>query len=256
MQNDRIILLATEGESTNIVYNKLAKHFSILNVFIEEKESKKVFLKRRIKKLGLIKVFGQVLFQLFVVKILSAVSKNRLQQISLQYDLNSKEIPPNLVHRVSSVNEEKVIQEIAQLNPSVIIVNGTRIISKKFLNQISCPIINTHTGITPKYRGVHGGYWALVNNDVANFGVTIHLIDKGIDTGNILYQNRAIPTAQDNFCTYPILQLGSGISNLVNAVKDALNNQLKQVPSTGESALWYHPTIWSYCYHRIKHAVK
>ena len=40
-----------------------------------------------------------------------------------------------------------------------------------------------HAGITPQYRGVHGGYWAVVNNDPEHCGVTIHFVDKGIDTG-------------------------------------------------------------------------
>jgi methionyl-tRNA formyltransferase len=42
-------------------------------------------------------------------------------------------------------------------------------------SSINSKFVNIHVGITPKYRGVHGTYWALVNNDVENSGVTVHL---------------------------------------------------------------------------------
>ena len=33
------------------------------------------------------------------------------------------------------------------------------------LQSVEAIFVNTHVGITPKYRGVHGGYWSLVKND-------------------------------------------------------------------------------------------
>ena len=57
---------------------------------------------------------------------------------------------------------------LKELNADVIVVNGCRIISKKILNNVPAKFINTHEGITPKYRGIHGCYWALVNKDKEN----------------------------------------------------------------------------------------
>ena len=45
------------------------------------------------------------------------------------------------------------------------VVNGTRILSRRMLESIDAVFLNMHVGITPKYRGVHGGYWALANGD-------------------------------------------------------------------------------------------
>ncbi len=72
----------------------------------------------------------------------------------------------------------------------MVLVVGTRIISRKVLVAVAAPFINYHDGITPKYRGIHGGYWASAQSDLANFGVTVHLVDPGIDTGEVLYQAR------------------------------------------------------------------
>jgi methionyl-tRNA formyltransferase len=66
-------------------------------------------------------------------------------------------------------------------------------------------------GITPEYRGVYGAYWALLNNDVENCGVTIHKVDKGIDTGALIKQAVIQIGNRDNFKTYPVHQYGVAI---------------------------------------------
>jgi methionyl-tRNA formyltransferase len=103
-----------------------------------------------------------------------------------------------------------------------------------------------HAGITPKYRGVHGVYWALANKDPQNCGVTVHLVDAGIDTGAIISQKNITVNPQDNFVTYPLLQLAEGIPLMKKAIEDILSNRLVIQPATGESRLWHHPTIWQY----------
>ena len=52
-------------------------------------------------------------------------------------------------------------------------INGTRIISKATLGCVPAVFINTHVGITPTYRGVHGGYWSLVEGERARCGVIL-----------------------------------------------------------------------------------
>jgi methionyl-tRNA formyltransferase len=108
-----------------------------------------------------------------------------------------------------------------------------------------------HAGITPKYRGVHGAYWAQVARDAQHAGVTIHLVDPGIDTGGILYQARITPEASDNYCTYPLLQIAAGRPLLLQAVSDALNHQTQVLGSTLPSRLYFHPTLWQYVWFRL-----
>ncbi|GAB4223046.1 MAG: hypothetical protein Tsb005_16880 [Gammaproteobacteria bacterium] len=53
--------------------------------------------------------------------------------------------------------------------------------------------VNVHSSLLPQYRGVHPVSWALINGETQT-GVTLHVIDEGIDTGGILYQ---APTSID-----------------------------------------------------------
>ena len=89
-------------------------------------------------------------------------------------------------HHVESVNDPETIRLLRTMQPTVIVVNGTRIISSEVLDAVDCPFINTHAGITPRFRGVHGGYWALVEGRPEMVGTTVHLVDEGIDTGGVL----------------------------------------------------------------------
>lgn len=256
MATEKILILGNDGTSTSIVYHYLSKRFNVVQVVIEESESKKVFLKRRIKRLGYFVVLGQILFQLFVVKFLNSISKKRIKEIIDDNQLNTSDIPSNIITRVSSINHSKTIETIQKLNPDVIIVNGTRIISKKVIQSSPCKLINMHAGITPKYRGVHGGYWALASNDAENCGVTIHYVDEGIDTGNILAQDTIRVLKNDNFTTYPLLQISKGLSIMERVISNELANNSVTKSNSLDSYLWYHPTIFQYLVKWIKTGVK
>jgi folate-dependent phosphoribosylglycinamide formyltransferase PurN len=256
MENKTIVLLAGQGFSTHAVYHAINAAFPIAQVIMENPVDKKTFLKKRIKKLGFITVAGQVLFQALIVPLLERAARKRKLQIVAETELNGSNIPAQLVTQVPSVNDAQTIALLQQWQPDLVIVNGTRIISKNVLNCVPCRFINTHAGITPQYRGVHGTYWALANHDLPNSGVTVHLVDTGIDTGGILYQAQVIPTAQDNFSTYPLLQLAAGIPLLKQAVAAALNNTITTMSVNGPSKLWHHPTAWQYLRNRLFKKIK
>ena len=254
--NKKIVILAGKGDTTLFMYNGLKDEFQIDKVIVEQPINRMTFIRRRIKKLGIITVFGQIIFQLFYVKLLQLMSKKRILEIIKENDLSDSPIPNNVLIEVPSVNSEECRVSLQKLNPDIIIVNGTRIIGKKTLNCINATFVNTHVGITPKYRGVHGGYWALVNNDVDNCGVTVHLIDTGIDTGGILYQDKIEITKKDNFTTYTYIQIAKGIQLMKKALNDLINDNISIINKKSDSKLWTHPTIWGYLYTRIKKGVK
>ena len=255
--NKKIILFIGAGESSTFMYNGLKDDYSISSVVMEGKISRKNFIKRRIKRLGYLKVIGQLLFQLIIPKLLLFNSQKRINEIKENYNLDTTPIPCSVIKEVPSINSNECIEFLKKEKPDLIIVNGTGIISKKVLNCINTTFINTHAGITPKYRGVHGGYWAMANQDKGNCGVTVHFVDSGIDTGRVLFQKNITPISKDNFVTYTYLQIGEGIKIIKRAITDFIDDQLKSIePQVKESKLWYHPTIWFYLYKRLTKGVK
>lgn len=256
MPFEQIVLLAGEWDTTPVVYHFLQKYFHVDKVIIEEGMPRKEFLKKRVKKLGMVNVAGQILFQLLIAKPLSKLSKKRIDTIKKEYGLNSSAIPQQEVVEVISVNAPECLDQLKALHPDLVIVHGTRIISKKLLQNFNATFINIHAGITPRYRGSHGAYWALANNDKDNCGVTVHLVDAGIDTGNVLAQTIIPHTKEDNFVTYPYLQLAEGLKLLKDVIEKLERNEKPVVKNDLDSALWHHPTLWGYLWKRITKGVK
>jgi folate-dependent phosphoribosylglycinamide formyltransferase PurN len=256
MPTKNIVLLAGEWETTPVVYNFIKKNFEIEAAVIEQPVPRKNFLKKRIKKLGLKTVVGQVLFQLLIGKPLAKTSKRRISEILKTNKLSETPIPEIKTIKVPSVNSDECIQQLKDLSPDLIVVHGTRIISKKVLQSIQSKFINIHAGITPRYRGSHGAYWALANGDEDNCGVTVHLIDPGIDTGSILAQEKIERKEEDNFTTYPYLQLAEGLRLLKKAIEEIQSEEKPFIINNLDSRLWHHPTLWGYLWKRLTKGIK
>jgi folate-dependent phosphoribosylglycinamide formyltransferase PurN len=246
MQQKKIILLASDCESSRWVYHALEEAVQIEAVILEQPISKKELAKNRIKKIGFIPIMGQVLFSVFIVPLLKLSSKKRKTYLIDKFHLNSNDFNNTQTLRVSSVNDEGCMNAIRLLQPDIIVVNGTRIISKKILQSANAIFVNMHVGITPYYRGSHGGYWALRNKDAANFGTTIHLIDAGVDTGAVLKQVFIKPDKQDNFATYPVLQVSIGIDALKEVLANMIAGNYETIKHTKKGNMYFQPTLWQY----------
>lgn len=248
----KIIILGRKGASTRFIYNGIKSEFKVSKLIIEDGIPRRRLIRNRIKKLGFFKVGNQLLFQFLIPKLLLVNSKERIENLKIKYSLNDITIPKEKIINVKSVNSDHCYETLKKINPDIVIVNGTRIISKRILSVTSALFINTHAGITPEYRGVHGAYWALVNDDLENCGVTIHKVDSGIDTGSILKQATINPNKEDNFVTYPFHQYGVGISLLKEVLNQIISGKLKTYRKKDVvSKLYYHPTLSSYLYNFI-----
>jgi folate-dependent phosphoribosylglycinamide formyltransferase PurN len=252
----RVLILAQDTASTRIVYNTLRQDFEICAVVLEAPVPRKEFLQRRLKKLGARAVLGQLAFRALVVPALSMRAKLRRAEICKEYSLDTSPIDESKCIRVPSVNSAECRAVLAAQTPDLVVVNGTRIISKATLESVSARFVNIHAGLTPLYRGVHGGYWALVQGQPGQFGVTVHFVDTGIDTGNILSQGLIRPTSRDSFVTYPYLQYAVAMPLLKQVVTDLLAGRVTTLPPPdGESRLWSHPTIAQYLGNLVRRQV-
>ena len=71
-----------------------------------------------------------------------------------------------------------------------------KIVSEELINKAKFGFINTHPSFLPFSRGKHYNFWTLVEG--TKFGVTLHYIDKNIDSGDIIYQREINYSWLDN----------------------------------------------------------
>ena len=101
----------------------------------------------------------------------------------------------------SDVNSASFIDGIEQFNCDLFIsMSFNQIFRQKIRTLPRVGVINCHAGKLPFYRGRNILNWALIN-DEKEFGITVHFVDDGIDTGDIIRQ-RVFPIIdEDNYQT-------------------------------------------------------
>lgn len=241
----RITVVTVPSPQSWIIINALVRHFGPLTVVAEERESKLDLIRKRMRRQGPVTVLGQVGFVL-LQKLLARRSRRRIDEIVAEHGIDPNPNPACEILSVRSVNSMACRTALTMLKSDVVLVIGTRIIGRQTLAGITAPVINFHSGINPKYRGQAGGYWALAMGDPRNAGVTVHLVDEGVDTGAILYQARFEATPKDNFITYFYVQAAIARPLAISAVEDALAGNLRPVEVKLPSQQFYHPTLWFY----------
>ncbi len=91
--------------------------------------------------------------------------------------------------------------------------------------------INCHAGKLPFYRGRNILNWALIN-DEQEFGITVHYMDEGIDTGDIILQETYPITDSDNYATLLERAYDGCADILYRALKMIQDNKVKTVKQT------------------------
>ena len=92
--------------------------------------------------------------------------------------------------RCTNPNGAEFMQQVQLLEVDLIVVAGfPRILKRVLIDIPRLGCINVHPSLLPRYRGPEPLYWALANHENTT-GVTIHHVDEGIDTGDILLQRK------------------------------------------------------------------
>jgi folate-dependent phosphoribosylglycinamide formyltransferase PurN len=249
-----IVLLTSGGPMATCVANALARRFGTITVLQEEPETKWQIVRRRARLLGLTAALGQAICGV-VLKLRAGGMRTRIGAIMTAYGLDPVPAAGIDIRHVGSVNAKPCRDALRELNPDVVAVYGTRIIRRETLRAVRAPFINYHAGINPKYRGQHPGYWALVNGDPEHAGVTIHLVDEGVDTGAVLYQARVAFSAEDDITTYQWLQMAHALPLFAAAIEDGLTHCLTPKPVDLPSRQWFPPTLWTYAWNGVTRGV-
>ena len=82
--------------------------------------------------------------------------------------------------------DEKLSKIIKKENVDLVVLAGfMRILGSGFIRNFQSKIINIHPSLLPKYPGLNTHKKVLENKD-SEHGVTVHLVDEGLDSGPII----------------------------------------------------------------------
>jgi folate-dependent phosphoribosylglycinamide formyltransferase PurN len=85
---------------------------------------------------------------------------------------------------VDRLTDPDAVAAVQRLNPTLLIHAGAGILRRELLATARLGAVNAHMGILPRYRGMNVAEWARLEENPV--GCTVHVVDAGIDTGDIL----------------------------------------------------------------------
>ena len=105
------------------------------------------------------------------------------------------------------------------LNSDIFIIFGSSFIKKDLVNfLIDHKALNIHLGISPYYRGTDCNFWALFDNNPHLVGATIHLLSKGLDSGQILYH--ALSEIKEDPFIYTMSTVKSAFESIAQKIEN------------------------------------
>lgn len=88
-------------------------------------------------------------------------------------------------------NDAKYVEMIKSWGADYLAVFGSSLLKESIVNLFKLNhIVNMHLGLSPYYRGSGTNFWPLYDEKLQYVGVTIHYLDLGIDSGDIIIQGR------------------------------------------------------------------
>lgn len=172
---EKILILSGDGgpatAAANIYYEYLSNTYDI--EVVEETITLTTifsFLKKKLFQQGPLYVLNFILLRLY--KTLFLKKKSIV-----------KTYTPDLV--VTNINNDEVIKKLEESEYTYLITNACSILKKETIQAAKTKILNLHNGVNPLYRGI-GNIWAYHENNLDFVGTSVHFLDEGVDTGELI----------------------------------------------------------------------
>ena len=162
--------------------------------------------------------------------------------------LTSEGPSADLISWLTDVEGDEVITQLDKITPEhvdqvkpdfMVSYNYRYIIKEEVLNLLPDRAINMHISLLPWNRGADPNFWSIVEGSPK--GVTIHRLDKGVDTGEILVQTEVEFDFSKETLTSSYLLLHQEIQKLFKENWSRIkSNSVQSVPQSHTGSTHLH----------------
>lgn len=231
----RLVILTGEGPEHRYVVGRLAAAFPeelrAIVVARPPRRPLRVWLRGYVRRYSGRQLLSRVAARLYTRLTRKAERRRAAMQRHFFPGGDPGRMPrEDLLRVVPGHNGADCLALLHEIRPDVIAVYGTGVIKPPVIELAGKAILNMHTGLSPFYRGSDTIFWPLHNEEPELVGVTVHVLDPGIDSGAIIATGKPPIEADDDedslFCKAVIL--GSGL--YAEAVRAAATDALEHAP--------------------------
>ena len=164
----------------------------------------------------------------------SGIKTYTLEQLACAYGLN--------IIKRSDLNSKSFRELIRKYDADLFISVASSIIFKKDLIDIPrLDCINIHNAPLPQYRGMLPNFWQLYYGET-QAGITVHRIEVGIDTGEIISQQYVPIDPHDSLNDLIIKTKKEDARIMIQIIEDYRNGQISYKKMEGDGTYFSFPT--------------
>ena len=154
-------------------------------------------------------------------------------------EARTQDIP---TYQPTKPNNPAFTVEFAGLEPDLFLAAGYPIILKEEILAVPKLVpVNFHASLLPYYRGKHPVFWALRNGEKWS-GLTVHVMDSGIDTGDIIYQLRIRTRRDDTVASLYGRIMDKSVDLVGKLIADADRNNIPRRPQPKNVGSYFSST--------------
>ncbi|WP_028865673.1 methionyl-tRNA formyltransferase [Psychromonas aquimarina] len=146
------------------------------------------------------------------------------------------------VFHCGNINDKSCQEFIKKLQPDLLIsAYFSQILKKEIISLPKTGVLNIHPGWLPSYKGAMAYFWVL-NNGSDRGGVTVHWIDEGIDTGEVLARKAFTLKAnatQESVLMYTAVIGAKLLGRVLRKLIDGKDPKLHTAHSQDEKEMYY-----------------
>ncbi|MBN1364024.1 MAG: methionyl-tRNA formyltransferase [Syntrophaceae bacterium] len=142
------------------------------------------------------------------------------------------------VFQPQKVKDESFLKIFKKLHPDmVVLVAFGQILPKAIIDYPPLKCLNIHPSLLPKYRGAAPLNWQIINGETKT-GVSIMIMDEGMDSGDILLKEETPLGAAETFGELHdrLSQLGANL--LIKSIEQISNGTAKRHPQNSSNAIF------------------
>ncbi len=181
-------------------------------------------------------LFGEDIFTATVFQSLLDSNLNVLLVVCPYYENNHHKQIKSIAERndiefirTNNVNSNLIRNKLVNVNPDLLIsIHLRKILSKDIFSTPKLGAINVHPSMLPKYRGLSPQHQAIIHGD-SESAVTVHFIEEGIDTGDIIIQKTIEIEKEDYIYDFQLKMLKTYKTIVIEAIKLLLSKDFRPI---------------------------
>jgi methionyl-tRNA formyltransferase len=170
-----------------------------------------------------------------------AVDSTNVQKGTRSIDIAAEKLGMPLF-RPATPRDPEFIKKLSSLKPDLIVSAGYwGILPVKLLEIAKIASVNFHGSLLPRHCGKHPVFWTLWYGD-REAGITLHHMDEGIDTGDIVYVKKVKVLPEDTVPTLYDRIMNESMPLVDRLIQDATRGRLPCKPQPKKGYL-YNPDL-------------